>query len=121
MYIVMYMYMIYIYITCVRAFVCIYVYLCMYEFVCMCAHANLYACMYANKSFFGAGSVDGGSGIQEQLLRRNVKRFEAHRLVYHSTLGLKVMKMKKKKKIRRRGFRRETDHIHIYIYICTYI
>jgi len=38
------------------------------------------------------------------LLRRNVKRFrgglvfKAHRLVYHSTLGLRVIKKKKKKK-----------------------
>ena len=37
----------------------------------------------------------------EQLLRRNVNRFrgglvfKAHRLVYHSTLGLRVMKKKK--------------------------
>ena len=36
--------------------------------------------------------------ISEQLLRRNMKRlrcglvFKAHRLLYHSTLGLKVMK-----------------------------
>jgi len=39
----------------------------------------------------------------EQLLRRNVKRFrgglvfKAHRLLYHSTLGLRVIKKKKKK------------------------
>ena len=38
------------------------------------------------------------------MLRRNVKRFrgglvfEAHRLAYHSTLGLRVIKKKKKKK-----------------------
>ena len=38
----------------------------------------------------------------EQLLRRNVKRFrgglvfEAHRLLYHSTLGLRVIKKKQK-------------------------
>jgi len=38
------------------------------------------------------------------VIRRNVKRFrgglvfEAHRLLYHSTLGLRVMKKKKKKK-----------------------
>jgi len=37
----------------------------------------------------------------EDLLRRNVKRFrgglvfEAHRLLYHSTLGLRVIKKKK--------------------------
>ena len=40
--------------------------------------------------------------IQEQLLSRNVERcrgglvFKAHRLVYHSTLGLRVIKKKKK-------------------------
>ena len=40
--------------------------------------------------------------IQDQLLRRNVKRFrgglvfKAHRLLYHSTLGLRVIKKKKK-------------------------
>jgi len=39
---------------------------------------------------------------QEQLLRRNVKRFrgglvfEAHRLLYHSTLGLRVTEKKEK-------------------------
>ena len=38
---------------------------------------------------------------QEQMLRRNVKRFrggivfKAHGLVYHSTLGLRVIKKKK--------------------------
>ena len=45
---------------------------------------------------------------REQLLRRNVKRFrgglvpKAHRLLYHSTLGLRVIKKKK---------RRETHHL----------
>ena len=40
--------------------------------------------------------------IKEQLLRRNVQRFrgelvvKAHRLVYHSALGLTVIKKKKK-------------------------
>ena len=44
--------------------------------------------------------------IFEQLLRRNVQRFrgglvlKAHRLFYHSTLGLRAMKKKKKKKKR---------------------
>ena len=39
--------------------------------------------------------------IQEQLLRRNVKRFrgglvfKAHRLLYHSTLGLRVIKKRR--------------------------
>jgi len=39
--------------------------------------------------------------IEEQLLHRNVKRFrgglvfEAHRLLYHSTLGLRVIKRKR--------------------------
>ena len=42
--------------------------------------------------------------IQEQVLRRNVKRFrgglvfKAHRLGYHSTLRWRVIKKKKKKK-----------------------
>jgi len=41
--------------------------------------------------------------IQEQLLRRNVKRFQgglvlkAHRLVYHSTLGWRVIKKKRRR------------------------
>ena len=41
------------------------------------------------------------SSIQEQLLHRNVQQFrgglvfKAHRLVYHSTLGLRVIKKKK--------------------------
>jgi len=41
-------------------------------------------------------------GLQ-QLIRRNVKRFrgglvfKAHRLVYHSTLGLRVIQLKKEK------------------------
>jgi len=40
--------------------------------------------------------------VSEQLLRRNVKRFrgglvfEAHRLFYHSTLGLRVTTKKKR-------------------------
>ena len=44
--------------------------------------------------------------IQEQLPGRNVKRFrgglvfEAHRLAYHSTLGLRVIEMKKKNTFR---------------------
>jgi len=43
------------------------------------------------------------ASIQELLLHRNVKRFrgglafKAHRLLYHSTLGLRVIKEKKKK------------------------
>ena len=42
-------------------------------------------------------------GVGEQIPRRNVKRFrrglvcEAHRPLYHSTLGLRVIKKKKKK------------------------
>jgi len=40
-------------------------------------------------------------GMQEQLLRRNVKRFrgglvfKAHRLLHHSSLGFRVIKKKK--------------------------
>jgi len=43
-------------------------------------------------------------GTTSQLLHRNVLRFQgglvfkAHRLLYHSTLGLRVIKQKKKKK-----------------------
>ena len=43
--------------------------------------------------------------IQEQLLRRNVRRFreglifKAHRLLYHSTLGSRLIKKKKKKQL----------------------
>ena len=53
-------------------------------------------------------------GRYEQLLRRNVKRFrgglvfKAHRLLYHSTLGLRVIKKKNKKYsfgFRVKGFR----------------
>ena len=42
------------------------------------------------------------STIEEQLLHRNVKRFrgglvfKAHRLLYHFSLGLRVIKKKKK-------------------------
>ena len=49
-------------------------------------------------------SSAASSSILEQLLRRNVRRFrgglvfEAHRLLYHSTLGWRVIKKKKKKK-----------------------
>ena len=45
---------------------------------------------------------DSEGRIQEQLLYRNVQRFrgglvlKAHRLVYHATLGLRVIKKKKK-------------------------
>ena len=45
--------------------------------------------------------VAGAGDDPEQLLRRNVKRFrgglvcKAHRLLYHSTLGLRVIKKKK--------------------------
>jgi len=44
--------------------------------------------------------------ISEQLLRINVQRFrgglvfKAHRLLYHSTLGLRVIKKKKKECVR---------------------
>ena len=45
--------------------------------------------------------IPAGEGIQEQLLRRNVRRgglvFKAHRLVKHSTLGLSIIKKMKKK------------------------
>jgi len=56
--------------------------------------------------------LHGRFSIQEQLLRRNVKRFrgglvfKAHRLVYHSTLGLSVIK----KKIKKEGERRLRLH-----------
>ena len=49
---------------------------------------------------------------EEQLLHRNVQRFrgglvhKAHKFLYHSTLGLIVMKKKKKQKGRAR-FRRD--------------
>ena len=45
-----------------------------------------------------------GFSVSEQLLRRIVKRFrgalvsKAHELLYHSTLGSRVIKKKKKKK-----------------------
>jgi len=48
-----------------------------------------------------------GISIQEEVLSRNVERFrggfvfKAHRLLYHSTLGLMVKKKKKKKKVPR--------------------
>ena len=51
----------------------------------------------------GISQLDAND-IQEQLLRRNVKRsrgglvFKAHFFVYHSTLGLRVIKKKKKER-----------------------
>jgi len=51
--------------------------------------------------------ISSGVGMVEdktQLLSRNVQRFrgglvfQAHRLLYHSTLGLKVMKKKEEKR-----------------------
>ena len=59
-------------------------------------------------SLLGSGQVLGGLGVSPAVVyrmmlhRRNVKRFraglvcKAHRLVYHSTLGLGVIKKKKK-------------------------
>ena len=55
--------------------------------------------------------------FEEKLLYRNVKRFraglifKAHRLLYHSALGLRVIKKKKKcrgKRARRKTFRVQT-------------
>ena len=52
--------------------------------------------------------------IDDRILCRNVKRFQgglvvkAHRLLYHSTLGSRVIKQKKKKKIDDRKFLRFT-------------
>ena len=49
------------------------------------------------------GQRGGLGGLEEQLLRRNVKRFrgglvfKAHRLLYHSTLGLRVIKKKRRR------------------------
>ena len=54
-------------------------------------------------------NIQGGSHVdhlecERQLLSRNVQRFrggrvfKAHRLLYHSTLGVRVIKKKKKKK-----------------------
>ena len=44
--------------------------------------------------------VDPAQSVQEQLLFRNLQRFRgrfvAHRLVYHATLDLRVIKKKKK-------------------------
>jgi hypothetical protein len=54
-----------------------------------------------------------GFSIQEQQLRRNVKRFwrglvfKAHRLLYHSTLGSRVIKKKKKYRVSRFGLGRD--------------
>ena len=48
-----------------------------------------------------SGVMPAMSSIQEQLLHRNVQRFrgglvfKAHRLLYHSTLGVRVIKKKK--------------------------
>ena len=53
-------------------------------------------------NFYGCNSLEVAGGGGEQLLRRNVKRFpgglvfKAHRLLYHSTLGVRVIKKKKK-------------------------
>jgi len=57
-------------------------------------------------------AVRPDSREREQLLGRNVQRFrgglvfKAHRLLYHSTLGLRVITKKKKR-----------ESIYIYIYI----
>jgi len=55
-------------------------------------------------------SLDSRQRYCEQLLRRNVKRlrgglvFKAHRLLYHSTLGLRVIQKKKKKKKKKKKY-----------------
>ena len=47
--------------------------------------------------------------MQEQMIGKNVERFrgglvsKAHRLLYHSTLGSRVMKKKRMKKVEGRG------------------
>jgi len=54
---------------------------------------------------------------QEQPLRRNVKRFrgglvfKAHRRLYHSTLGLSVIKKEKRKQVDVRGIHFEDQHL----------
>jgi len=58
-----------------------------------------------------AGLWVSGGGMREHLLRRNVKRFrgglvlKAHRLLYHSTLGLRVIKKKEDARALEPGFR----------------
>ena len=60
--------------------------------------------------------MGGGHLALEQLLRRNVKPFrgglvfKAHRLVYHSTLGLRVIK-KKRERERARERERERERV----------
>ena len=59
---------------------------------------------------FSAPAKADGLTFEEQLLHRNVQRFrgglvfKAHRLLYHSTLGLRVIKKKKMVDIRVSGF-----------------
>ena len=61
---------------------------------------RLERCIQSSREQDGARPLDHFS-IQEQLIRRNVKRFrgglvfKAHRLLYHSTLGLGVIKKKR--------------------------
>ena len=68
------------------------------ETVALCRHHVLFP-----ETFLSSSAERGRLGaIYEQLLHINVQRFrgrlvfKAHRLVYHSTLGLRVMKKKKK-------------------------
>jgi len=63
--------------------------------------------------FFGLGFRVSGFGLKRGTLGRNVKRFrgglvlKAHRLLYHSTLGSRVIK---KKKVQGFGLRVEGGH-----------
>ena len=56
--------------------------------------------------------------LQEQVLWRNVKRsggglvFKAHRLVHHSTLGLRIIKQKKKIEKLEDAYASEASHRH---------
>ena len=45
---------------------------------------------------WGVGSRDEGIGLRREGLRLGGLVFKAHRLLYHSTLGLRVIKKKKK-------------------------
>jgi len=53
---------------------------------------------------WGTGSDPDNHSVSEQVLSRNVERFreglvfKAHRWLYHSTLGSRVIKKKKKKR-----------------------
>ena len=62
-------------------YVYIYIYICMYIYIYIYIYVHMYICIY----------------VYRAPLRGDRLVFKAHRLLYHSTLGLRVIKKKKKK------------------------